>query len=302
MRRLLTISLVFSAISISPFALAQLPAPGQAAQPGGSVTAAPVNGQEHPAGESQMQMAAPPHGGVAGGPIQHPAAETAINDKEAAEHGGTEHEGAEGEEAHHEMGNPEPFNFADFDRFAKEKDDAAKGHGVPVIPYVYVLVNALILYALYYYLGRKPIGEGLKARRDSIAKELDEAAKIKAEAEEKLAEYTERLDKLDAELDRLKQELIRAGEADRDRIVREAKEKAERMKKDAQFLLDQEVKQLRIDLQKYAVEVAMRAAESSLKTKVSSQDQDRVADEFVSMIGQLPEPGAKGVVAKGGAS
>jgi F-type H+-transporting ATPase subunit b len=237
----------------------------------------------------------------------HPAAQAAPNapSPEAAgegEHAGGEHESAEAEELHHETGAPPAFNFADFDRFAKEKEAQKEGHGTPVIPYVYLLINALILYGMYYYLGKKPISEGLQSRRDTIAKELDEATKIKEEAAAKLEEYTERLDKLDAELDRLKAELTLAGEKDRDRIVKEAEEKAARMKKDAQFLLDQEMKQLRIDLQKYAVEAAMRAAEQAIKTKISSQDHDRVADEYVANIGKLPPPGAKGTVTKAGAS
>lgn len=228
------------------------------------------------------------------------SAQSVAAEKPAAEHAapaGSEHEGAE--EGHHEFGPPPAFNFADRARYEKESNAEKDGKGgPPVVPYVYVLVNALILYTMYYVLGKKPIGEGLKARRDAVAKELEEAATIKAEAEAKLDEYSERLDKLDQELERMKKELVLAGEKDRDRIVKEAEERAERMKKDAQFLLDQELKQLRIDLQKYAVEAAMKAAEKTLESRVSAEDRQRIADEYVSMIGKLPEPGAKGAVTK----
>jgi len=226
-------------------------------------------------------------------PAPHPSSEI------APEGGGEEHESAE----HHEIGPPEKFNFADFDRYGKQREAANNGKGgTPVTPYVYILFNALVLYGMYYYLGKKPIGAGLKARRDAVAKELDEATQIKTEAKAKLAEYSHRLTKLDQELERMKKELTLAGEKDRDRIVKEAEERAERMKKDAQFLLDQEVKQMRIDLQKYAVEAAMRAAEKALESKVSAEDRQRIAEEYVAMIGKLPEPGAKGALAKGGAS
>jgi F-type H+-transporting ATPase subunit b len=254
-------------------------------------------------------------------PPNEPTTQAAPNEPPQAKGEGAaegEHEKG-GEELHHEIGPPEPMNVADVERYRRESciasgkapaecgvtDEQAKEMQgkAPVIPYVYILINALALYAMYYYLGKKPIGEGLKARRDAIAKELDEAATIKSEAAAKLEEYTERLDKLDQELDRLKAELTLAGEKDRDRIVKDAEEKAARMKKDAQFLLDQEVKQLRIDLQKYAVDAAMRAAETAIKGKLSSQDHDRVADEYVANIGKLPPPGAKGAVSKsGGAS
>ena len=245
-----------------------------------------------------------------GGPGSADSAEQAAKGG-PVEGGPTPHEGEskEGEleenehEHHHDIGPPPQFNFADRDRFAKEKDAEEKTGAPPVIPYVYILVNALVLYAIYYYMGKKPVSEGLKSRRDTIAKELDEAAKVKAEAQAKLTEYSDRLDKLDHELDRMKQELIVAGEKDRDRIVKEAEEKAERMRRDAKFLLDQELKQLRIDLLKHIVETAVIAAEQVLKSRLSAQDHDRLADEY---LAQLGKPGAaassSSIAPKGGAS
>ena len=174
-------------------------------------------------GAPAMDHAATPESTIAG-PNQHPPAETAGADLEAAEHGGTPGEGEEGEHAgpgaehkkhehDHTIGMPEHFNFADLDRYKKQKDEVAAGtRESATTPYLYVLINALVLYAIYYYAGKKPIGDGLKARRDLVAKELDEAAKIKAEAKAKLDEYTDRLDKLDQELDRMKEELVLADE------------------------------------------------------------------------------------------
>jgi F0F1-type ATP synthase membrane subunit b/b' len=234
-------------------------------------------------------------------------APTPAGDLESAEHEGVPHEGEhEGAHEHdHNIGMPEHFNFADTDRFRKEKEEIVAGkREAATTPYLYVLINAIVLFAIYYYAGKKPISDGLKSRRDTVAKELDEAARIKAEAKAKLDEYTERLEKLDQELDRMKQELVVAGEKDRDRIVKEAEEKAERMRKDAQFLLDQELKQLRIDLLQYTVSAAAGAAERVLATKLSGADHDRLADEYLAQLGKLPAASALGTTAptKGGAS
>ena len=266
--------------------------------------------QEHAPGAPQEPNAPTPESAVSAGA-----------DLESAEHGGTpgeseggeaeegEHAGPGGEHKKHEhdhtIGMPEHFNFADLDRYKKQKEEVAAGtREAATTPYLYVLINALVLFAIYYYAGKKPIGDGLKARRDLVAKELDEAAKIKAEAKAKLDEYTERLEKLDQELDRMKQELVLAGEKDRDRMVKEAEEKAERMRKDAQFLLDQELKQLRVDLLKYTVDAASGAAEKVLASKLSAADHDRLADEYLAQLGKLPAASALGTTAptKGGAS
>lgn len=213
----------------------------------------------------------------------------------AAPQGSTPHAAPQGSAEH--GGAPavrklEPFNFADVNRYQLEKEREAKGekdaHGkplAPVTPYAYLLINAAILFFIYYRAGKKPITEGLRARHDAVAKELQEAARIKGEAEAQAKEYADKLEKLEEELERIKADTIKAGEADRARIIREAEEKAERMKKDAQFLLDQELKQLRNDMIAYTAEAAVAAAEAVLKTKVGPQDQDRLADEFLRDVG-----------------
>ena len=68
------------------------------------------------------------------------------------------------------------------------------------------------------------------------------------------------------------------------RIVREAEEKATRMQKDAEFLLEQERKQVRMDLQREAVQAALVAAEALLRGKLTMADQERVAEEFLATL------------------
>jgi F-type H+-transporting ATPase subunit b len=236
---------------------------------------APPHGQTPP-GVAAPQGATDPH--ATGGP--HGPGAAHAPGAGSAEHGGA-----------HAVHHPEPFNFADINRYQLEKDKAAKGekdaHGnpiVPVTPYAYLLINAAILFFIYYRAGKKPISEGLQARHDAVAKELQEASRIKAEAEAQAAEYASKLERLEDELEQIKADTIKAGEADRARIIREAEEKAERMRKDAQFLLDQELKQLRNDMVVFTAEAAVAAAESVLRAKVTSSDHDRLADEFLNDV------------------
>ncbi len=265
-------SMTSVAFAQEPSATVVAPAPTVTVAPTVTATAAPAPHE-------------PEHGQGVPIPAAHPPAEHAAG----AAHGETGHApgGAEGHAVHH----PEAFNFADFPRYTAEKQAAAHGdkdaHGnpiVPVTPYAYLLVNAGLLFFVYYKFGKKPITDGLKERHDTIAKELAEASRIKEEAEARAAEYKEKLEKLGDELQVIKADIIKAGEADRARIVKEAEEKAERMKKDAQFLLDQELKQLRNDMIAFTAEAAVAAAESVLKSKVTSSDHDRLNDEFVKEV------------------
>jgi F0F1-type ATP synthase membrane subunit b/b' len=190
-------------------------------------------------------------------PALHPAVK---EEAKAGEHA----EEAESEE-------PKPFNWTDF------------GQETP--PYIAMLINFGILAAGYYLFGKKGIAEGLQARRDTIAKDIEEAQRLKHEAEERAKKYQAKLEQLEQEVVSAREALLRSGEAERDRIVREAEAKAERMRKDAEFLVQQEIKQIRVDLWRDAVETAVTAAEELLKKRVTPADQERLAEDYLSDLG-----------------
>ncbi len=151
-------------------------------------------------------------------------------------------------------------------------------------PYVALLINFSLLAFGYYYFGKKPLAQALKNQRDSVAKQIEEAQRMKHEAEERAKQYQSKLRDLETELASTRLALQEAGKGERDRIVREAEEKAVRMQKDATFLLDQEMKQMRLDLQREAVEAALLSAEELLSKRVTQADQERLAEEFLSSL------------------
>jgi F-type H+-transporting ATPase subunit b len=183
----------------------------------------------------------------------------------AHESGGSESKAGSHDEA------PPPINWTQF------------GGSTP--PFLAMLINFGILAAGYYLLGRKPIAAGLQNRRDTITKEIDEAQRMRREAEERAKRYQAQLDTLQQEMRTARDALVRAGEAERDRLIREADAKAERMRKDAEFLVAQEIKQVRQDLLRDAVEVALTAAEELLKQRITSADQERLAEEYLADLG-----------------
>ena len=198
---------------------------------------------------------------------------------------------ADSAQEHETVHHPEPFNFIDLSRYEteKKKEEAKQKdtHGnpiVPVVPYGYMLLNSLLFFGILYYFGKKPIAQALVNRRQAIAKELEEAAAIKAEAQVKLDEYNQRLGALDQEIEQIRRDIIASGELERERIVRDAEEKSARMRRDTQFLLEQELKTLRHELRAYTAEVACAAAEAVLKSKITPSDQERIANEYVNQL------------------
>jgi F-type H+-transporting ATPase subunit b len=86
-------------------------------------------------------------------------------------------------------------------------------------------------------------------------------------------------------------DMIKAGEAERDRIVEQAEEKASRIRKDASFLIDQQIKQLRNDLTQQAANAAVLAAKELLQQRTTDTDQDRLAEAYLERLDEVIEEG-----------
>ncbi|MBL9108347.1 MAG: ATP synthase F0 subunit B [Myxococcales bacterium] len=215
----------------------------------------------------------------------------------AVPHGAEAAKGGEGHGGGHEGGHgeghggghghgPKPMNMADFSN--KETP-----------PYVALLVNFGLLAFAYYSLGKKPVAEALKQRKEDIGKEIIEAQKLLDDALARGKDARKKLKNVDGDKKEAVETLVETGEGERDKIVREAEEKAARVGRDASFLVEQEAKQLRLDITKETVELAVAKAEALLKATVTQADHDRLAEEF---LAELATKSEKPAVKAGGAA
>lgn len=152
--------------------------------------------------------------------------------------------------------------------------------GMPV-PFGALLLNSGILYWLLIRFAKKPIAEALKSRKAVILRGMEEAGKMKSDAEARLADYEQKLAHIDQEIARVRQEMRATGQAERSRILAEAKEKRARMEREAQILLGQELKAARELLLAETARGALRSAETVLRGKLGAVEQARIAEEYL---------------------
>jgi len=164
--------------------------------------------------------------------------------------------------------------------------------GVNVQSLLFSFINFGLLLALFVYMGRGPITSFLKSRKEEIESQLAEATRLKAEAEQKHAEYSSRLAALDGEMESMKKSLIESGQADRDRIIKDAELKADRMRTEATFLIEQHAKQLRGELKRVAAEVAVETARDLLGRTTKAIDQERLAKDYLDKLQQIAQQGS----------
>ena len=193
------------------------------------------------------------------------AAETAHRESEA-------HEAAE-----HATGHDDGHGELTFSSLIKNRDFQG------------TLVNFLVLVGLIAWVIRKKGNPALAARRAEVEKELAEAQRLRAEAEKRHMETATRLQKLDDEMVQIRGDMIKAGEAERDRIVEQAEEKAARLRKDTSFLIEQQIKQLRKELTQEAASAAVVAAQELLQERTTDVDQDQLAEAYLNRLDEVLE-------------
>lgn len=159
---------------------------------------------------------------------------------------------------------------------------ASDEHGESTL--VWYSINFAILVVVLVVVARKPIRTFFADRRDEISGEINSASEMLNEAEVRYAELQRKLVELDNELEALRAASRERANAQRDRILADARAAAERIKADATAAVEREVVRAREQLRLEASELAIELAKGRLSSEITEADRDRLVDEFIGRI------------------
>ncbi len=151
-------------------------------------------------------------------------------------------------------------------------------------PFIGPLVNFGLLVLIGYMALKRTINPALNARRASMEAEIAAAKKLHVDAEAMHREVAQRLAHVDTEIGVLRAEFVRAGEAERDRIVAEARERAERMRTEGAQVIAQEIAVMREEIKREVVLAAVAAAEESVRKTITPADLERLTEAYLTEI------------------
>lgn len=158
------------------------------------------------------------------------------------------------------------------------------GHQKWVATDSYRIMNFTVLVVGLFLLLRKPVSKALNSRIKGIKEQLEDLETKKAAAESELAKYVEKLAKLEGEADNIIEDYIRQGNEAKSRILKEAEAAAEKLEEQAKKNIEHEFEQAKIRLKEDVLEKAMARAEEIIKTKISTDDQERLVDEYLNKV------------------
>jgi F-type H+-transporting ATPase subunit b len=150
---------------------------------------------------------------------------------------------------------------------------------------IWEVVNFVILVGVLVYFGRGPLQQMFSTRRSTIASEIETASSLLERAEARNSEWQRKLADLDRELDDIRATARHRAEEEREHILAEASEAAERIQRDAVASVEQELRRAQVELRKEAAQLATELAAGMLREQVGDADRERLLDEFISRVG-----------------
>jgi F-type H+-transporting ATPase subunit b len=162
----------------------------------------------------------------------------------------------------------------------------AEHHGSSIMQIVFPLGNFLIFAFIIKKFALPVVRDFLRSRREEVLAAIHGAAASKKQAEVLVSDYQGKLAGIQREIDTIQTELRAEGEREKDRLIREAETLAAKIKEDAVFLADQEVKAARQKIREEMAAQAESTARDLIRSHFTPGDQGRLVEEFIQNVGR----------------
>jgi len=168
--------------------------------------------------------------------------------------------------------------------FAQESAAAHPWYNYPGFE-AWKFINLFLFVGALVFLLRRPIGQSMRARRESIRKELMRAQEERNAALAKLEEVNARLARLHDEVATVRANAEAEAAAERERIARQTEEETRRLREQAQREIESAGKAARQDLRRYAAEQSVELAEQLLRRDLRRDDDERLMRDYITELG-----------------
>ena len=169
--------------------------------------------------------------------------------------------------------------------FASSGGEGGGGHdSQKVISFEWRLLSFVVLAALLYKYTAKGIKGFFAEERQVIVDSLREAEAAREEAKQKLLECNEKMERATSEIGEIANMIRAQGEAEKEKIVEDAKKSADKMKEDAEARIEQEFKKAVSQLRIEAAEMSIQMAEDILRKKITKEDHEIMVKDFLARM------------------
>jgi len=162
----------------------------------------------------------------------------------------------------------------------------AEHHAPPISDVIFPALNFLIYAFIVVKFAFPLVRSFLQSRREEVIQVVAQASAKKQQAEALVREYKAKVAGLDNEVQSILSSWREDAEREKAKLLSEAQSLAAKLKEDAQFLGEQEVKIARQQIRDEMANQAEAMAEELVRRHLTPADQSRLAAEFIRDIGQ----------------
>jgi F-type H+-transporting ATPase subunit b len=165
-----------------------------------------------------------------------------------------------------------------------------EGHGEHEAPSInfktlgWQLFNFALLIGILVKFGGPAVNKALQARSQQIKTDLASAAEARTAAQARFERQEKRLAALEQEIGAITAGIKQEAEAEKQRLIAMAEDRARRIREESEFIIEQQVKQAEEDLRREVAAAAVALAEKIVRTQMGAGDQQRLIDSFVGDI------------------
>lgn len=148
--------------------------------------------------------------------------------------------------------------------------------------------NLFVFICAALYLHRRfgrPVREALRARGESIKRELQQAREERDQAVARLAEVEARFADLDAEVAKVKEKTAAEAAAEQQRLSAATEEEIAKLREQAKREIESAGKAARHELRRFAADESVRLAEGILAKEIRPDDDVRLTSQAVQELG-----------------
>lgn len=161
------------------------------------------------------------------------------------------------------------------------------GGSESILSWVFKLINFGLLVAILVKFLRKPLKGHIANKHKSIKEKIEEAERKLREAETFKVEYENRLAKLDEDIAIFKKSLVESAEKEKKKIIDEATEFASRIKEQAKFTYEQEVREMRNRIKEDIAKLTIQRAEAIVRERFTKDDHTNMVEDFIEKLRSL---------------
>ncbi len=147
--------------------------------------------------------------------------------------------------------------------------------------------NFLALVVILVKFLAKPISSGLTGRRQQIKAELEELQAKRDEAERQYKEFEARLAGMEKEMETIVEKAVALAETEKIRILEEAEQAAEDIKRQAEAAVQAELVDAKRKLRDEVAEQAAAMAEELIVKNLTPADQVTITEQYLERVGAV---------------